>query len=76
MIEMGSYQWFIPIEVEFVACKIKRLSFSQRALTLQYEIGTAEMRKPIPQLNQSPDCGYEITNFAITHISSARLSSA
>ena len=44
-----------------VACKVESLVFASVIDPISYEIGSGKLEIPIPELNQDPYCGIELT---------------
>ena len=51
----------LTITITVVACKVESLVFASVLEPISYEIGSGKLEIPIPELNQDPYCGIELT---------------
>ena len=67
----SSITWEIPIKVTFFECTLSELRFAQSSLRVAYKIGSGDQLENLPDIKQTPDCGFKSTKLEVKNVVSS-----
>ena len=70
-ITIDAFELKLPIVATFRGCQLSSLGFKQKAINVDYKVGSGAQSVALPEIVQRPDCGKAIDSLRVQAVESA-----